>query len=66
MAEKTEQQLTEELIQKETERRRRFSKGVDAGTPAPSPKPNPEADQGAPKTGWRRLLENVTKDITGK
>ena len=66
MAEKTEAQLTEELIQKETERRRKFAKGVDTVTPAPPPKPNLEADQGAPKSGWRKVIENVTKDIMGK
>ncbi len=66
MAEKTEQQLTEELIQKQVERQRKFSKGVDTETPAPMPKPNPEADAGAPKSGWRRLIENVTKDIIGR
>ncbi len=66
MADKTEEQLTQELIQKETERRRRFSRGVDTGTPAPTPTPTPEADVGAPKSGWRKLMENVTKDILGK
>jgi len=62
MADKNEEQL----IQQEEERRRRFSRGTDTGKPAPAPQPNPEAEQGAPKVGWRKHLENVGKAVTGK
>lgn len=61
----SEEKKIEELIKTEEKRRERFSRGAPKGT-APAPKPNPEADAGAPKSGWRRLLENVTKDITGR
>lgn len=56
MAEKTDEQL----IQQEMERRRKFGRGVDTGTPAPKPQPNTEAEQGAPSVGWRKHLENAT------
>ena len=58
---KTEQQLIEDMINK----REKFSKGQTLGM-EPKPKPDPEAEQGAPKRGWRGAFDNITKTITGK
>lgn len=66
MAEKTEEQL----IQDEVKKKDRFVNAAEqAGlgpTPRKEPKPNLEADAGTPKSGWRKIIENVTKDILGK
>lgn len=64
MAELTEEQLIA-AEQKRREKFATFSKGVDTGK-IKEPTPNPEADKGAPKSGWRKVIENVTKDILGK
>lgn len=54
----------EKMIQKEMERRRRFSRGADTGVVASTPKPDMEADQGAPKSGWRNVLTNMYDSLT--
>ena len=65
MADKSEQQLTEELIQKQIEVREKFSKGQTLGM-EPKPKPDKEAEAGTPKRGWRGAVGNIYDTIKGK